>query len=85
MTIATNGSFTGSSGGCLFSGTFTPRASGKNIFDFTTTFGAAPCTLPGQTATGIAINYLLANGTRQFVVAGVDTGRTVGTAVFGVR
>lgn len=86
MTIAPTGSFAGTgSTGCLFSGTFTPRASGKNVFDFTTTFGAAPCALPGQTATGIAINYLLANGTRQFVAAGVDAGRTNGTAVFGVR
>jgi len=85
LTIAADGSFSTSSGGCNSTGTLTPRPSGKNIFDFTTTFGASPCKLPGQTATGIAVNFLLANGMRQFVAAGSNAGRTVGTAIFGTR
>lgn len=86
-TIATTGAFTGtSSTGCTLSGTFVPRASGKNVFNFSGTFGLAPCTVPGQSFSGIAVDYLLANGvTRQFVVAGVDAARTTGTSVFGVR
>jgi hypothetical protein len=86
MTISPTGSFTGTgTSGCIFSGTLTPRASGKNVFNFAATFGAAPCALPGQTFSGIAVDYLLANGTRQLVAAGVDAGRGTGTSVFGVR
>lgn len=86
MTISPTGSFTGTgTSGCVFNGTLTPRASGKNVFNFAATFGAAPCTLPGQSFSGIAVDYLLANGTRQLVAAGVDAGRTTGTSVFGVR
>jgi hypothetical protein len=84
MNIAANGSFTASSGGCSFSGAITPRPSGKNIFNITATYGAAPCTIPGQTVTGIAIDYLLANGTRELIAAGSNIGGTVGTAYFGL-
>ncbi len=85
-TIATTGAFTGtSSTGCAISGTFVPRASGKNVFNFSGTYGAAPCVIPGGIFSGIAIDYLLTNGTRQFIAAGVDAGRTAGTSVFGVR
>ena len=86
MTISPTGSFTGTgTSGCVFSGTLTPRASGKNVFNFAATFGAAPCALPNQSFSGIAVDYLLANGTRQLVAAGVNTVRTAGTSVFGVR
>ena len=86
LTIAANGSFTGSSAGCSFSGTLAPRASGKNVFNLAVTFGAAPCVLPGQTATGIAISSLLAGTTtRQLIAAGVNSNRSAGTALFGTR
>jgi len=85
VNIAADGSFITSSGGCTSTGTLTPRPSGKNIFNFTTTFGAFPCKLPGQTATGIAIDFLLADGSRQFIAAGSNTVRTAGTAIFGTR
>lgn len=86
LTIASNGSFTASSGtGCVFSGTVVPRASGKNVFNVALTFGAAPCALAGQAATGIAVAYPLANGQTQLLVAVVDGARTVGTAAFGTR
>lgn len=86
LTIAGNGAIAGSTGGCAFTGTITPRASGKNVFNTSVTFGAAPCVLAGQTATGIGLTYLLAGGaTRQFVIAGVDATRTSGTALFGTR
>ena len=86
LAIAGDGSFTGTSVGCSFTGTLAPRASGKNVFNFAVTFGAAPCALPGQTATGIAISHLLAGTTtRQLIAAGVNSSRTVGTALFGTR
>jgi hypothetical protein len=86
LAITANGAFTGSSGGCAFTGTLAPRPSGKNVYDFSVTFGAAPCALPTQTATGIALSYLLAGTTiRQLIVAGVSSNRSAGTALFGIR
>lgn len=86
VTINMNGTFTGSSQGCSFNGTLTPRASGKNVFDVAVQFGPAPCVLANQSANGIALSYLLANATtRQLLVAAVDPTRTYGTVLFGQR
>jgi hypothetical protein len=86
MTIAANGSFTAvSTEGCNFSGTVAPRASGKNVFNVSLTFGAAPCSLPGTAASGIAVAYPLANGQTQLLVAVTEGTRTYGTAAFGTR
>jgi hypothetical protein len=86
INIAANGGFTAVSGlGCNFSGTITPRSSGKNVFDVALTFAAAPCASPNQSFTGIAIAYPQTLGQTQLVVAVVDSGRTIGAAVFGTR
>lgn len=83
--FAADNTYTGTTGGCSFSGTIAPRVSGKNVFDVKLTFGAAPCALPGQTVTGIAINYVLTNGKRQLIIAGVDASRSHAVAFFGAR
>lgn len=67
--------------GCSFSGTLTPRQSGKNVFNASLTFGAIPCALAGQTATGIAVAYPLSSGQTQLLIAVVDASRTIGAAV----
>ena len=86
LTVATGGAFTGNSAGCSFTGTLTPRSSGKNVFNLSLTFGAAPCSLPNQTGTGVALSSLLSGGTtRQLVIAGVNASRTSGTVLFGTR
>lgn len=85
MTIGANGAFSGLSSGCSFGGAITPRPSGKNVFNVTLVFGGSPCALPRQSATGIAVSYLLSNGSRQLIMVGVDTSRNNGTALFGVR
>lgn len=86
LTIAAGGTFSATSGlGCKFSGTVSPRASGKNVFNVNLTFGALPCALPNQSASGIAVAYPLASGKTQLLVAVVDSTRTVGTAGFGTR
>jgi hypothetical protein len=85
LNVAASGTFTGSTQGCNFSGTLTPRTSGKNVFNSSVTFGPAPCLLAGQTGTGIGISYLTTAGTRQLVLAGTDAGRVVGTVLFGTR
>jgi hypothetical protein len=64
LTISATGSFTATSGGCNFSGTLKPRASGKNVFDVALTFGAAPCLLAGQSTSGIALEYPVGGGKR---------------------
>ncbi len=85
LVIASNGAFTATSNGCSFSGTVTPRASGKNVFDVALTFGGSPCLLAGQSATGIALAYPLAGGSTQLLVAAHNAARTNGTAAVGTR
>ena len=54
--------------GCSYSGAVTPDAK-YNFFKVTITFGPAPCLLPNQTLSGVAIEMLLANGaTRQLLL-----------------
>lgn len=83
--IAASGAFTATSGACDFSGSFKPRASGKNVFDVTMTFGPAPCILAGQTLTGIGIDFMLNNGKRQLMIAELDATRTSSAGFFGAR
>ena len=86
LTVSAGGAFTAtSSAGCGFSGSVTPRASGKNVFNVALTFGASPCALPGQTATGIALAYPLASGQTQLVVAVTDATRTYGSGLIASR
>ena len=84
--VAANGALTAAtSSGCNFTGTVTPRPSGKNVFNVSLTFGVAPCALAGQTATGIALAYPLAGGLTQLLVAVVDGTRSYGALAFGTR
>lgn len=84
VNIAANGTFSAFAGACSITGAITPRASGKNVFNVTQTFGSA-CALPGQSASGIALTYLLTNGKRQLIVAETTASRANGTLLFGVR
>lgn len=83
--IASSGAFTATSAGCVFTGTVTPRPSGKNVFNVALTFGSDPCVLAGQSATGIAVAYPLAMGGTQLIIAAVDGARARGAAAVGVR
>lgn len=74
-----------SSRGCTGTGNATPRASGKNVFNVSLTFGPAPCALPGGTITGIAIAYPLSNGRTQIIAGGKNSAQTAGFMVFGTR
>ena len=70
LVVNGNGTFsTTTSLGCRLSAAFTPRASGKNVYDITVTFGAAPCGLPNGSAAGNAIITNLTSGQRQLTVA----------------
>jgi hypothetical protein len=84
-TINSNGSVSGSSSGCSFSGTVAPDSSNKNFFDVSLTFGPSPCSLPNQTATGIAVEYLLSDGVTHQLLVAVTVGTTFGTVFAAVR
>ena len=86
LSIQASGAFTAtSSGGCSFSGNFSPRPSGRNVFNAQVLFGPAPCLLANQSANGSALAFPLGSGLTQFIFAGTNIGRTVGAAAFGVR
>lgn len=86
VTINSNGSFAGSSSGCPLSGTVTADSSGKNFFDVSVTFGNSnSCQFPNQTATGIAVEYLLSNGITHQLLAGVTVGTSLGTVFAAER
>ena len=85
INVSSSGSLTVQEGTCNGTGTVTPRASGKNVFNVTVTFGATGCALPGATTTGIAIAYPLSTGQTQIIAAITNSARTEGFAVFGIR
>lgn len=85
VTIGSTGTLSGSNNGCLFNGTATPRSSGKNVLNISVTFGAAPCALPGQTMTGIALSYKTITNQTQLIVAAVDASKSNGTAFLALR
>jgi hypothetical protein len=85
VTISSNGSLSGSSSGCLFSGTVAADSSNKNFFDVTMIFGSSPCVLPNQTASGIGINYLLSDGKTHQLLGAVTEGTSAGTVFAAQR
>lgn len=79
MQIGANGVFSGTAQGCNYSGTLAPRASRRNVFNVSWTFGAGTCSLAGQTGTGIAYSYMANDGgSRQFVIAAYNAARSAG-------
>lgn len=65
LSVNSTGGFSLNVSGCAASGTMVPRASGKNVFNVTMTFGAAPCNFPGVTFSGVAFiasNAFLSTG-----------------------
>ncbi len=80
LSITGSGSIAGNVAGCLVSGTLTPRASGRNVFDASLTFGAAPCAQPGGSARGVAITLGSAGTAQQLLVGAVDANRASGIA-----
>lgn len=67
VNISSNGTLSGSSQGCSFTGHLAPDTSGNNYFNLTVSFGASPCLLPSQTVNGIGITYPTIYGTTQLI------------------
>jgi hypothetical protein len=84
--VNSSGSASGvSSSGCAYSAQITPDSSNKNFFDVSLTFGGSPCSLPNQSATGIAVNYLLSDGVTNQLIAAVHSGSSFGIVFAGQR
>ena len=85
ITVSSTGTISGTNAGCSFTGTVAPRSSGKNVFNVSVKFGPTPCALPGQTATGIALDYLAPNSKTQLLVVAQDSTKAYGTMFFAQR
>lgn len=83
VSVSATGAVSGAtSSGCIYGGTVAPRASGKNVYDVSITFGPSPCALPGQSATGIAV---ITSGGKQLLVAATTASRAYGATFVGQR
>jgi hypothetical protein len=78
-TISPTGTVTGSSSGCSFTGTAVPDSSQTSFFDVSLTFGGSPCGFPNQTASGIAVEYVLSDGVTNQLLVVVTVGNSAGT------
>ncbi len=86
ITVSSSGAISGaSSGGCAFTGSITPRPSGKNVYNVTLNFGGSPCFAANASANGIALLYPISGGLTQLVAAAVDGNGTAATAFFAQR
>jgi hypothetical protein len=86
VTISPAGALAGTSSlGCSFAGTISSRPSGKNVFNISLTFGAFPCALPNQSASGVALTYPLGDGKNQLIGGLVTSSQTAAIAFFAVR
>lgn len=86
VVIAANGTLTGTTtNGCNMSGTLKPRASGKNVFDVSLTYGSGTsCEIPSGTVTGVAYSTLYNSGaTRQLIISATNAARTSGVNYYG--
>ncbi|NUY06122.1 hypothetical protein [Paraburkholderia youngii] len=80
MTVAGDGSFTGASGSCTFSGSLKPRASGKKVLDGTVTFEDTSCLWAGTT-----IDFEAVTANNQMIAAGVRSPRSAAFVFVGIR
>ena len=85
ISVTSNGTFTGIASSCIFSGVFTPRPSGKNVFNFSLYTSTGCGNSNGVTSTGVAITFITASGKRQLLAGGVDTTKTLGDMFFALR
>jgi hypothetical protein len=86
VTIAATGTLDATdAAGCSFTGSVSPRASGKNVYNVSLTFGAAPCAVPGATMNGIALALPLAGGQTELMLMAIDSSRTNGYGATGTR
>lgn len=76
-TVSATGSFVAVNGGCRVTGTVSPHSSGKNVFNLALAIGAAPCSTPGQSLTGVAVVWGTGANAQLLVTAQKDAGNNV--------
>lgn len=84
LAVGADGKFTGTNGTCSVTGSFVPRTSGKNVFDFQVISGPAPCARPADVSTGVAVEFSIGS-TRQLVAAATGVTLVNGTGWIGSR
>ena len=84
VTVAGGGGFTAVAGACTVTGTFTPRPSGKNVFNVIGT-GDAGCVPANATISGIGVWSQPSAGVQQLIVAAVTADRNGGVGLIGQR
>lgn len=86
LVISATGSVNGVvSSGCNFSGSISPRSSGKNVFTMSVTYGSTACEFSNQNFSGIAtFGPLVSNGADQFVFTLVNASRSSGTFAYSL-
>ena len=83
-TVSSNGTIrSGSESTCLTTGTVTPRASGKNVFDVTLNFSGPNCLLGNGTSTR-GVSYYDAS-TRSLLALTLNNGKTDGLMFLGAK
>jgi hypothetical protein len=85
LNVDAAGLLSGSNLGCSFTGSITPRGSGKNVFNISIVFGQSPCAVPGDTASGVAFSYLTGSGKRQLIAAFQNPAKTRAGALYAQR
>lgn len=84
MTFLASGSVTGTTSGCGFTGTATPRPGGKNVFDVALNF-AAPCQVFTGAVTGVAYHFPLSGTVQRITVAVQNATRDNGIGFFATK
>lgn len=83
VSISGNGTITAGNSYCTMTGTATPRASGKNVFDLQVTFTGSACALPsGTSVNGMAYYDTAARG---MVAMGLNSSKTDGFIFAGAK
>jgi len=81
LTVAANGAVSGSDGICTFSGSVSPRPTGKHVLDGTVTFSGSGCLL--QTSNPLTFETVIQGD--QLVAAGVTSQRDHGFSIFAKK
>lgn len=81
LNIAGDGTFSGTSGACTFSGSATPKSDGKNVFEGTITYTSSSC---GVVA-GTSVPFDAEVSGNRMLAAGVNVTRAVAFAFLGTR
>ena len=77
ISVSATGSFVAEDGGCRVTGTASQHSSGKNVFNLSVAFGAAPCTTPGQSLTGVVVVWGTGADARLLAMAQKDAGNSI--------